>query len=133
MNIETPWKSIAGTEADVYSFLSDLNNLEKMMPSQVVNWKSTAEECSFTIKGMSDMVLKIADRTPNSLVSMESGSSKPFPFKLNAEIKPEGNQAQVRLVFDGKVNAFMSMMIEKPLSNFFNLLLDGLNSHFSNS
>lgn len=131
MKIETTWKSISGSEEEVFIFLADLNNLEKMMPSQVVNWKSTSEECSFTIKGMSDMILKISDKKPNSLVSMESGSSKPFPFTLNAEIQPESEKSQVRLVFDGKVNAFMSMMIEKPLSNFFNMLLDGLDNHFS--
>lgn len=130
MNIETPWKSISTSQKEVFEFLSDMNNLEKMMPEQVINWKSTNDDCSFTIKGMSDMSMNILERTDASSVKMGSSSSKPFPFTLHAQIEEEGDTSRVRLSFDGKVNAFMSMMIEKPLSNFFNMLLDGLSKHY---
>jgi hypothetical protein len=61
---------------------------------------------------------------------MASASNKPFSFTLSSIIAPEGDQSQVKLVFDGDVNPFLKMMIEKPLSNFFNLLLDGLEKKF---
>ena len=65
MNLETPWKSISASQEDVYTFLSDLNNLEKLMPEQVINWKSSQDDCSFTIKGMADMTLNIVEKTPS--------------------------------------------------------------------
>ena len=38
---------------EVFDFLRDLNNLEKLMPhDRIDNWESTAEECRFTIKGL---------------------------------------------------------------------------------
>lgn len=131
MNLETPWKSISASQEEVYTFLSDLNNLEKLMPEQVINWKSTQDDCSFTIKGMADMTLNIVEKTPSSFVKMGSSASKPFPFSLTAQIESEDNLARVRLLFDGKVNAFMSMMIEKPLGNFFNMLLSGLEKQYN--
>ncbi len=132
MNLETPWKSISASQEDVYTFLSDLNNLEKLMPEQVINWKSSQDDCSFTIKGMADMTLSIVEKTPSSIVKMGSSSAKPFPFSLTAQIESENDTSKVRLVFDGKVNAFMSMMIEKPLGNFFNMLLSGLEKQYNN-
>jgi hypothetical protein len=62
---------------------------------------------------------------------MASASSKPFPFTLTSIINPDGAQSQVKLAFDGEVNPFLKMMIEKPLSNFFNLLLEGLEKKFN--
>ena len=34
------------TAKEVFDFLSDFNNFQKLMPEQVVDWKSTADECS---------------------------------------------------------------------------------------
>ncbi|MEZ5173057.1 MAG: SRPBCC family protein [Bacteroidia bacterium] len=130
MKLETPVKTISGSSSSIFAFLSDLNNLESMMPEQVINWKSDADKCSFTIKGMSDMQLEVRERVPESKVVMASGSSKPFPFTLTSEINPNGENADVKLVFDGDVPIFMKMMIERPLSNFFNLLLEGLEKKF---
>jgi carbon monoxide dehydrogenase subunit G len=130
MKLETPIKTISASSEVVFAYLSDLNNLESMMPEQVINWKSDKDSCSFTIKGMSDMQLVIKDRIPNTQVVMASASNKPFSFTLSSIIAPEGDQSQVKLVFDGDVNPFLKMMIEKPLSNFFNLLLDGLEKKF---
>lgn len=131
MKLETPVKKISASSSEVFAFLSDLNNLESMMPEQVINWKSDKDSCSFTIKGMSDMHLVIQDRLPDNKVVMASASNKPFSFTLSSIIGPEGDHSQVKLAFDGDVNPFLKMMIEKPLSNFFNLLLDGLEKKFN--
>jgi carbon monoxide dehydrogenase subunit G len=131
MKLETTARTITASSAEIFAFLSDLNNLESMMPEQVINWKSDTDSCSFTIKGMSDMSLEVRERLPESKVVMGSKGSKPFPFTLSSLIENQGDKSVVQLVFEGDVNPFLKMMIEKPLSNFFNLLLDGLARKFN--
>ena len=47
---------------EVYNFLSDFNNFGHLMPEQIADWKSTADECSFTIKGMASLGMKIIEK-----------------------------------------------------------------------
>ena len=47
---------------EVYNFLSDFNNFGHLMPEQIADWKSTADECSFTIKGMASQGMKIIEK-----------------------------------------------------------------------
>lgn len=131
MKLETAWKPVnAGTE-EVYSFLSDMNNLQKLMPEQVINWTSDIDTCQFTIKGMADLGMKIMQRNPHSLISIASHGKSPFPFTLDVQIEPQGETSQTRMVFNGDVNPFLKMMVEKPLTNFFTMLQDGLSKQFN--
>lgn len=93
------------------------------MPEQVTNWKSTADECSFTISGMASIGMKMLEKVPNSLVKITSNGKVPFEFTLNIHLT-ENSPAQTtgQLIFDSDLNPMMAMMVEKPLRNFFNLL-----------
>jgi carbon monoxide dehydrogenase subunit G len=130
MKLETQWKTIQATPEQVFTFLSDMNNLQKLMPEQVINWTSDAEACQFTIKGMADLGLKIVERNAHTSIKMSSHGKVPFPFTLNVEIRPLEGNSEAQLQFDGEVNAFLRMMVEKPLGNFFNMLLEGLGRQF---
>jgi carbon monoxide dehydrogenase subunit G len=131
MKLETNWKSVQASQATVFAFLSDMNNLEKLMPEQVGNWTSDVDTCHFNIKGMADLGMKITDRTPESLISIASHGKSPFPFTLAIHIRESGENSEAQLIFNGEVNPFLKMMVEKPLGNFFNMLLDGLSKQFS--
>jgi carbon monoxide dehydrogenase subunit G len=130
MKLETPWKAVQATPEQVFTFLSDMNNLQKLMPEQVINWTSDADACRFTIKGMADLGLAISERHEHSLIVMNAHGKTPFPFTLKVHIRPSEAISEAQLVFDGEVNPFLKMMVEKPLGNFFNMLLDGLSRQF---
>jgi carbon monoxide dehydrogenase subunit G len=131
MKLETNWKSVQASQATVFAFLSDMNNLEKLMPEQVGNWNSDVDTCHFNIKGMADLGMKITGRTPESLISIASHGKSPFPFTLDILIREASESSEAQLLFNGEVNPFLKMMVEKPLGNFFNMLLDGLSKQFS--
>jgi carbon monoxide dehydrogenase subunit G len=111
---------------EVYSFLSDFNNFEKLMPEQVVDWKSTTDECTFTIKGMATLGMKIIEKKPNSLIKVEKSGSAPFDFFLYCLIEEKQNESIVQLAFDADLNPMMKMMAVKPLTNFLNILVNKL-------
>lgn len=109
---------------EVYAFLSDFNNIGKLMPEQVENFSTDGESCSFTIKGMATLGLKYASKNPFSEIVMAGSGKLPFDFNLICNIQPAGNnQSLLSLMLDAELNAFMKMMAEKPLTNFLNLLV----------
>ncbi|HOY48748.1 MAG TPA: hypothetical protein PL185_13725 [Flavobacteriales bacterium] len=130
MKLETSWKPVQTTPDQVFAFLSDMNNLKKLMPEQVINWTSDTDTCQFTIKGMADLGMKVVERNEHTSIKMSSHGKVPFPFTLTVGIRPLDAISEAQLVFDGEVNPFLKMMVEKPLGNFFNMLLDGLGRQF---
>jgi hypothetical protein len=107
----------------VFGFLSDMNNFGKLMPEQVINWKSDKDSCSFTIKGMADLTLKIIERTPYSKILMESGDKAPIKFTMETEItKVKEDQSYGRIILNAELNAMMEMLAKNPLQNFVNML-----------
>ncbi len=112
--------------AEVYTFLSNFNNFEKLMPEQVTNWKSTEDECSFTISGMASLGMKIREKNPNSLIRVEKHGKAPFDFLFDCNIREQGNECDVQLSFDADLNPMLKMMAVKPLENFLNMLVHKL-------
>lgn len=123
MKIESDKSEINKSTAEVFSFLSNFNNFQKLMPPQVTNWQSTESECTFTISGMATIGMKIVEKVPNSLIKISSNGKVPFYFFLNV-VLTENSLAQCtgQLIFESDLNPMMQMMVEKPLRNFFNLL-----------
>jgi len=111
---------------EVYLFLSDFRNFEKLMPEQVTNWKATDEECSFTIKGMASLGMKIKNKNPNSLIEIESSGKVPFNFTMKCMIAGKQQQSSVKLLLEADMNPMLKMLAEKPLTNFLNMLVNRL-------
>ena len=118
--------TVQKSSADLYNFLSDFNNFQLLMPEQVTNWKSTSDECSFTIAGMASLGMKIIEKTPNSLIKAGKHGSAPFDFTLSCTIADSGVSSEVQLIFDADLNPMLKMMAERPLTNFLNLLVNKL-------
>ena len=108
--------------AEVFAFLSDFNNFKSLMPDQVVDWQSTPDECTFTIKGMATLGMKMIEKNPDTLIKITSNGKVPFNFFLSCHIEDAGKDSKVMLAFDADLNPMMKMMAVKPLTNFLNLL-----------
>jgi carbon monoxide dehydrogenase subunit G len=120
--LESDKVTINKSSEEIYNFLSDFNNFERLMPEQVADWKSTADECSFTIKGMASLGMKIAEKTPSSFIKIVRNGKAPFDFILLINIEDKGAASDVQLVFDADLSPVMKLMASKPLTNFLNLL-----------
>lgn len=127
--IESDSAQVAKSAGDIYAFLSNFNNFEKLMPEQVTNWKSTEEECSFTIAGMASLGMKVIEKRAPEFIKVTRNGSAPFDFTLDVNIKPVSETAcEVKLAFDADLNPMLKMMATKPLQNFLNLLVQRLPS-----
>lgn len=121
--IESNKETIRQTAAEVFNFLSDFNNIGRLMPEQVEGFIVEGDTCKFTIKGMASLGLKYESRTPNTEVVMAKHEKAPFDLKLICKIEDKGDHSDLQLFFDADLNPFLKMMAEKPLANFLNLLV----------
>ncbi len=112
--IESEIVEVDNSAENIFNYLSDFRNFEKLMPSQVTNWTATNDECSFTLNGMATIGMKIVEKTPFQKIVINSNGKVPFDFELFVYITEK--------VFESNLNPMMKMMVVKPLGNFFNML-----------
>ena len=121
--LESDKVEINNSASTIFNYLSDFNNFEKLMPSQVTNWSSTSEECTFTINGMATIGMKIIEKTPFTKITITSHGKVPFEFKLFVLLtEKDATNCIGQLTFESDMNPMIKMMVEKPLVNFFNML-----------
>ncbi|CAM4342654.1 SRPBCC family protein [Zobellia nedashkovskayae] len=127
MHIETPQKDIPKGDKEVYDFLTDLKNFEKLMPDNIDKFEVINEDrFLFALKGMPQIVLERQTQTPNSQIILGAASDK-LPFTLTADIvSVSDTESKVSLSFEGQFNAMMAMMIKHPITNFMGTLSDNL-------
>ena len=126
--INSEKKNVAYNREVIFDFITDFNNFKDLLPEdRVENYKVENDSCTFRIKGMTDLGLKLGHTERPEMVEMLSHGKVPFPFKMRVHIE-EGSEgsSSVHIDFEGDINPFMKMMVEKPLTNFFNMLVDRL-------
>ncbi|WP_209406159.1 SRPBCC family protein [Pseudozobellia sp. WGM2] len=127
MHIETPNTLVPKGDKDVFEFLTDLKNFEKLMPDNIDKFEIINEDrFLFALKGMPEIVLQRKNQTPYNQIVLGAASEK-LPFTLTANINSiSENSSEVTLSFEGEFNAMMAMMIKKPITNFMGTLSDNL-------
>ncbi len=127
MHLETPKKTVAKSKEEVYNFLTDLRNFEKLMPESIDKFEILDQDTFlFALSGMPQIVLKRKEQVPHERVVLGAASDK-LPFTLSALIEEvNADSSEVTLSFEGEFNAMMAMMIKNPISNFIGTLSENL-------
>lgn len=96
-----------------------------LMPDSLQSFEAREDGFKFSLKGMPEIALKISKVSDREVVLKSAASN--LDFELKGTMNPLAeNQTEVQLLFDGKFNPFIKMMVEKPLQNFINSLSDSL-------
>jgi len=100
---------------EVYSFLTDMNNHQQLMPDGVTEWSSTADNASFMVQGMLKLSLKIEDKTENKTIRIIPAEKPPFDLELKWELSSAANQTIINYTISADLNMMMKMMASGPL------------------
>lgn len=125
MNLEGR-KIVVNKSADeLVQMLKNPADYKDLMPDSLQNFEARDNGFKFSLKGMPEIALKI-ESVSNSEVILKSAASN-LDFELKGVMNPiSENQTEVQLLFEGKFNPFIKMMVEKPLQNFIDSLSDKL-------
>ncbi len=125
MTIESPKKIVNKSSQELFDFLTDVKNFEKLMPDTISKFEVLEEgKFIFALKGMPEIILKLKEKEAPNKVVLGAASDK-LPFTLTANIKEiEAAKSEAQLTFEGQFNAMMGMMIKTPITNFIGTLSD---------
>lgn len=106
--------------ADVYAFLANANNHQKLMPESIYNWSSTEDECKFTIQNMAKLELKISERDPAGKIVIIPSAKAPFDIKIEWVISENASGCSAQMTIQADLNPFIKMMAVGPLTKLVN-------------
>jgi hypothetical protein len=130
MELKSNQVSVKATKEEIISFLSNSENLWLILPQdKISDFKADKESCSFKVQGGITISL-VQNGHEDDKLFLKSGEKTPFPFNLTVNLIENGSLTDGYIHFDGEVNAFLKMMVEKPLSALFNYMSEKLKSHF---
>lgn len=101
--------------SEVYHFLADLNNHQQLMPENIYNWTSTADEARFTIQNMAKLALKISTRIENQEIQIIPAEEPPFAMELKWILQDNGDSTTATHQISADLNMMMKMLASGPL------------------
>jgi carbon monoxide dehydrogenase subunit G len=127
--IEVEKREIKASAEQVFNYLADFNNYEEMMPESVNNWESDVDQCSLQVSMVPKIMMKIVERTAHNTIKIKGNG--PFEFDLTIQIEgAQEGHCITGMIFEADINAFMKMMIEKPMGQFFGYLTKQVQQKF---
>jgi len=112
--------SAQSTTDSLFDFMGDFNNFKHLLPEdKITNFECTSEQCSFGIKGLMPLTIKIKERLPKSQITFETTGLAKFIFTLHIHLL-ENQKTNVEL--EGDMNPFIKAMAEKPLRELVNTM-----------
>ncbi|HPF96947.1 MAG: SRPBCC family protein [Flavobacteriaceae bacterium] len=123
MKLESQGNTIQKPAREVYDFLTNIKNFEKLMPENISKFEVIDETTFvFALKGMPEIPLKLQDSIPVSKVILGAGGGK-IDFSLTGDITEiDETSSSVKLSFEGNFNPMMAMMIKGPITKFLETL-----------
>ena len=104
----------------LFDFMGDFNNFKHLLPeNKIQDFECSSEQCSFGIKGLMPLTIKIKERLPKSRITFETTGIAKFVFTLHIHLL-ENQQTNVEL--EGDMNPFIKAMAEKPLRELVNTM-----------
>ena len=101
---------------EVFAFLTDLNNHEQLMPENIYNWSSTADEARFTIQNMAKLALKVAERIVDQEIKLVPSEKAPFDVTLKWSLSTvSADVTEATFIIDADLNMMMKMIASGPL------------------
>ena len=116
--------SVQSTTDSLFDFMGDFNNFKHLLPEdKITNFECTSEQCSFGIRGLMPLTIKIKERLPSSRITFETTGVAKFVFTLHIHFL-ENQKTNVEL--EGDMNPFIKAMAEKPLRELVNTMASKL-------
>ena len=127
MNLTSKKVTVQKSAEELFDFLCDVKNFEKLMPDTISKFEIIRDDAFvFALKGMPEIALELKE--VNSPIQLTLGAiSDKLPFTLIGNIEAINElSSDVSLQFEGDFNPMMAMMIKGPITKFIETLSSNL-------
>ena len=110
--------------SSLFDFLVDFKNFESILPQDKVDgFEFSHEHCSFNIKGITQMTIKISEKKPHEYILFNSDGLGKYNFKLKVFLIGESEQpGKCRVELAGDLNPVILSFANKPLMQLVNTM-----------
>ena len=142
MIFKSDWTKAQLSDKELFEYIGNMNNIPPILPEQVINIKTDADNLAFTIQGMGSIALQVTKREPNKLIQLSPTGKTPFQFVLNIYIRDteslshrvtksmsesvsesmSESVSECCFEIDANLNPLMQMMASRPLQNLVNMM-----------
>ncbi len=128
--------------ADVYAFLSNFSKIREIidmayqtggavpvpeLAEKIENVYTTEDTCTFMIKGIGEMGVKIVEREEPKLIKLEGDGKLPFELQIWIQLLDNGPyDTRLRITVEAGLNMMMKMLLKGKLEKGVNQLAEGL-------
>lgn len=124
MNLESKKSVVNKSQKELFEFLTNLQNFEKLMPENIDKFEVDGDSFFFSLKGMPEIRLVVKEKNAFDKVVLNAASSK-LNFSLTSLIQPVSEKScELQLLFEGDFNPMMAMMVKSPLQKFIDTLAE---------
>lgn len=122
--ISSQVNSNKSSNKDLFEFMGNFNHFKHLLPEEKIeDFECTDSQCSFQIKGLTKLTIKIKDKNPVQKITYQTEGLTKFVFTLHIHFIGE-TQSKVEL--EGDMNPFIKVMAEKPLTELVNTMSNKL-------
>ncbi len=114
----------ASSLKSLFEFLIDFKNFASILPEdKVENFQFNGDQCSFNIKGITPMTIKLIEKDPYHHILFSSEGLAKFNFSLKVSFIGEAESTgECRVDLMGDLNPIIKSMAEKALSGLVNTM-----------
>ena len=129
-NFESSVKVIPYSQERVYNKLSDLSNLEavkdRLPKDKVQDLSFDSDTLSFSVSPIGKLTLQIVERDPCKCIKLATTNS-PLPFNMWIQlVETAEEECKVKVTIGMDLNPFMKAMVQKPLQEGLEKMVDML-------
>ncbi|HMM03063.1 MULTISPECIES: SRPBCC family protein [unclassified Dysgonomonas] len=123
-------KTIPHSDVDVYTVLSDLNNLElakNIIPQdKVKDFTFDTDSCTVSVDPVGKIRFVVVEREPNKTIKFQA-EQLPFGVTMWIQLVPtNGAETKMKLTIKADLNPFLKPMVSKPLQAGLDKVAEGL-------
>ncbi len=126
MHLESKDTVVNKPVEELFGYVDNPAKLKEVMPESVTKFEAKDNGFVFAIKGAPmDIALDIKEKITNEKIVLTSANpSLDFDLVINLQ-GLNASQTMVKIVFDGRFNPMIKMMVQKPLQKF----IDDMSGH----
>lgn len=108
----------------LFEFIGDFRNFNSILPhDKIEDFQYSENECSFNIKGVTPMTIKMVEKNPHEFIMFTSEGLSKFNFDLKVHFTGEAaDKGECRVELMGDLNPFIRTMAEKQLTTLVNTM-----------
>jgi carbon monoxide dehydrogenase subunit G len=119
--------------SEVFDYLMNAGNYEKLMPSNVTSFETDGTTVHLTVQGLGRLSLAITESLPNEWVKIEPVSKTPFFFFIQWNVSASGANTSVICRVEADLNVMMKIMAQRLLKDLINTQVHNLKTQIEAS